>query len=239
LIRKLQFNLEDASRYRPVHIEAPKLNLSMESERQVTAHREVIYENNPALVQQLDQALLDKKRLERELDKARLDIKDREDECARLRGLVDKLRNGAEKFQADFGIGNMPDQKNMRGYYLSLRGEMIDRIIDMRNRAKNRVVQEMALRLLQLNKDMAKMKRKYEEANVDKMVLAKRASPRDPLYIWTQLRYRITHWLFELFVRSKDESMKFKKYFCDEPEIPSFCLRSTLMKYLTLTAFCS
>ena len=88
---------------------------------------------------------------------------------------------------------------------------MIDRIIDMRNRAKNKVVQEMTLRLLQLNKDMAKMKRKYEEANVDKLVLAKRASPRDPLYIWTQLRYRITHWLFELFVRSKDESMKFKK----------------------------
>lgn len=211
MIRKLQFNLEDASRYKPIHIEAPKLSFSYDNERPVTAHREVIFENNPELVQQLDLTITDKKRLDRELDKARLDIKDREDECARLRGLVDKLRNGIDKFQPDFGNNSVPDQKNMRNYYLMLRGDLTDRIIDMRNRAKDREVKELSLRLLQMNKDMAKMKRKYEEANVDKLILVKKASPRDPLYIWTQLRYRITHWLFELFVRSRDESMKYKK----------------------------
>lgn len=177
----------------------------------MTAHKEIVFENNPALVQQLDLTMTEKNRLERELDKARLDIKDREDECARLRSLVDKLRNGLDNFQPDFGSKSIPDQKNMRNYYLSLRGDLVDRIIDMRNRAKNRVVQEMALRLLQMNKDTARMRRKYEEANVDKLVLVKSASPRDPLYIWTQLRFRLIHWLYELFVRSKDESMKFKK----------------------------
>lgn len=110
LIRKLQFNLEDASRYKPIHIEAPKLSFSLE-DRPATAHREVVFENNPELVQQLDLTITEKKRLDRELDKAKLDIKDREDECARLRGLVDKLRNGIDKFQPDFGNNSVPDQK--------------------------------------------------------------------------------------------------------------------------------
>lgn len=153
----------------------------------------------------------EKKRLERELDKAKLDIKDREDECARLRGLIDKLRNGIDKFQPDFGLSSVPDQKNMRNYYLMLRGDLVDKIIDMRNRAKDREVKVLSLRLLQMYKDMMKMRRKYEEANVDKLVLVKNSNPREPIYIWTQLRYRIVHWLFEIFVRSRDESMKYKK----------------------------
>lgn len=175
------------------------------------AVKEVIFENNPALIQQIDLLTVEKKRQDRDLDKARLDIKDREDECARLRGLIDKLRNGAEAFQSDFGNNSLPDQKNMRKYYIDLRKDMIERIIDMRNRAKDRVVQELSLRLLQVNKDMAKQQKYYEAKNSEKLVNIGETTPRDPLFVWTQLRIRVVNWLFELFLRSRDESTKYKK----------------------------
>jgi hypothetical protein len=211
LIRKLQFNLEDASRYRPSHIDMPKHTVMNDVRLMDAPVKEVIFENNPALVQQIDMLSIEKKKQDRDIDKARLDIKDREDECARLRGLVDKLRKGADDFKADFGNSSLPDQKSMRKYYIDLRKDMIERIIDMRNRAKEKVVQELSLRLIQMNKDMAKQKRYYEEKNSQKLVSVSKTTPRDPLYVWTQLRLRVVHWLFEVFVRSRDESTKYKK----------------------------
>lgn len=151
------------------------------------------------------------RRLQRELDKAMLDIKDREDECARLRSLVDKLRNGMDTFKADFGSTSVFNQTSIRNYYIEHRGSMIERIISMRNRANGKLVKELILRILQLNKDMAKQKKYYEDLNGTKSIAVRAPKKKDPLYIWTQVRLRLTSWLFELFVRSRDESMKYKK----------------------------
>ena len=204
IIRRLQFNLEDASRYRP-SLPMPTARTSAIEEPRLSKVVEV------EMPPQKDLASEVKKALEREIELARLNLKSRDDEIARLRGLVDKLRNAADNFKPDYGLDSLPNQKNLRDYYIAHRAEIIERVIDLRNKLKDKTIQELSFRVLDLNRQLNKQKKRYESANFDKMSRVANAEIRDPLYVWGQLRVRIMNWLFEIFVRSRDESMKSKK----------------------------
>ena len=125
--------------------------------------------------------------------------------------MIDKLRNGIDNFKPDFGGSSLPDSKNLKAYYLQRRGELVDQMADIRDRASRKLTKELCLRILYLNKQMAKQRRTYEQENTRRLALLNTAEIRDPMYVWTQLRLRIVNWLFEIFCRSRDESMKFKK----------------------------
>jgi chromosome segregation ATPase len=174
--------------------------------------KEVVFENNPYLVQQIDKLLEEKKSLDKELDRTKLDVRDREDEVARLRGLIDKLRTAAENYKPDLGLEILPDKQNLKSHYSLLRTELVDRTLDYRNKIYSKTVKELCLRVFQLNKDALKMKRDYERRNAESVAQMQTTEITDPIFIWSQLRLRIVSWLFEIYLRSKNASTKHKQY---------------------------
>lgn len=213
LIRKLQFNLEDASRYKGSAIPVTNSVSAIVEEKKKFSNsvKETVFENNPYLVQQLDKLLEEKNISDKELDRAKLDVKDREDEIARLRGLIDKLRNGIDNFKPNFGEDSLPDQKNIKEYYMGLQTDMVDRIISFRNNQASKQIKELSFRVLFLNRLLQKTIKKYEKDNLLRLDAIALADIKNPLQVWNQHRIRLIHYLFEVFMRSRDESMKFKK----------------------------
>ena len=173
--------------------------------------KEVVFENNPYLVQQIDKLIEEKRQLDKDLDRSKLDVRDREDEIARLRGLIDKLRSAAENYKPDLGLEILPDKKNLKSHYLMLRTELVDRTLDYRNKIYSKTVKELCLRILQMNKDTNKMKREYERRNAESLARLETTEITDPIFVWSQLRLRIVSWLFEIYMRSKNASAKHKQ----------------------------
>lgn len=170
----------------------------------------MVFENNPYLTELVDKLMAEKKILEQDLDRTKLDVKDREAEIARLRALVDKLRNGIENFKPDFGGNALPDQRNMKAYLMGRRADMLEQSLIFKDKLNAKLVKQLCLRILELNRNFNKMLKRYERENRDKLGAIRSAGVQDPLYIWAQLRIRMIKFLFEVFIRSKDESMKNK-----------------------------
>lgn len=173
--------------------------------------KEVVFENNPFLVQQLEKLGEEKKNNDRDLDRLKLDLKDREDEIARLRGLIDRLRNGASNFKADFGNKYLPDQKNMRNHIMGVRSDMIERALIYRDKIASRTTKELCLRILDLHRQLCRLRKRYELDNEARLTAIKKAPIDDPLFVWVQLRMRLVDWLFDMFCRSTDTSRKSTK----------------------------
>lgn len=173
--------------------------------------KEVVFENNPYLVQQIDKLIEEKRHLDKELDRSKLDVRDREEEVARLRGLIDKLRTAAENYKPDMGLEILPDKQNLKSHYTLLRNELVDRTLDFRNKIYSKTVKELCLRIFQMNKDTAKMKREYERRNAENLARLQTTEITDPVFVWSQLRLRIVIWLFDIYLRSKNASAKHKQ----------------------------
>lgn len=173
--------------------------------------KEVVFENNPFLVQQVDKMAEDKKLSDRELDRLKLDLKDRNDEIARLREIIDKLRNGASNFKPDFGNQYLPDQKNLRDHIMGCRSDLLDSAIAFRDKIAARNTRALCFRVLQLNREIQRLRRRYEQDNDERLRRIKKLPIDDPLFVWCQLRLRLVDWLFEIFCLSVDETKKFQR----------------------------
>lgn len=208
IIRKLQFSLEDLNRYKPMPFELPKPS---ELRLQSSQVKEVVFENNPYLVGEIEKLGEEKRLQDTELEQLKWRLKDREDEIARLRSLVDKLRSGLDNFKPGFGNDSLPEKKNMKEYYLSYRAGMIERAVDLENRRNGLLVKELMMTVLRLNKDYGRKAREVEGENRERLVTVLASEVRDPLFIWAKMRLRLVDWLYQIFVRSNDESSKLQK----------------------------
>ena len=189
------------------------MSIDIDHYKHLTANpmKEVVFENNPFLVQQVDKMVEDKKLSDRELDRLKLDLKDRNDEIARLREIIDKLRNGASSFKPDFGSQYLPDQKNLRDHIMGCRSDLLESAIIYRDKIASRNLRALCFRILQQNREIEKLKRRYELDNDERLRRIKKLPIDDPLFVWNQLRRRLVDWLFELFCLSHDYSKKFQK----------------------------
>ena len=112
LIRKLQFQLEEAMRYRPKIFngfeDLQKKRVEKIGNKPI---KEVVFENNPYLVEQVDKFRDEMHRAQEAEAAAKRDAKVKEEEVTRLRNLVDSLRKGIMDYKIGFGEEHRPDYR--------------------------------------------------------------------------------------------------------------------------------
>lgn len=212
LIRKLQFQLEEMSRYKPSTFdpfnELQKARISkMEDSGPI---KEVVFENNPYLVEKLDKFRDEMRRAQESEAAAKRNIVALEDEISRLTSLVDKLRKGIDDFRPNFGENSRPDNKTITDYVMGVRTQMIENVLKFNNQVKNKTIKELSYRVLLLNalvNRVFKMYKKLKEERIEKVRNAKRDNP---LFVFGYVRERLVEWLFEIYCRSNDGSSEKK-----------------------------
>jgi predicted nucleic acid-binding Zn-ribbon protein len=118
--------------------------------------KEVVYENNPYLVEQVEKFQAEMKRAQRDEEDARRTVTAREDEITRLRSLIDKLRNGIMDFKSDYGAENKVDNKNITHYVMGVRTKMIDDVLSFNKSQNSKLVKELCFRIMVLNRALRK-----------------------------------------------------------------------------------
>lgn len=206
LIRKLQFQLEEMSRYKPKNFdpfnELQKARMAkMESNGPI---KEVVFENNPYLVEKLDKFRDEMNRAQEAEASAKRNIKGLEDENSRLRSLIDKLRNGLDDFRPDFGQKSRPDNKMITDYVMGVRSDMINNALQFNQEVQSKLVRELCFRILLLNGLLGRMNKKYLRLKQERIDAVRNAKRDNPLFVFGYIRERLVEWLFEIYCRSTD-----------------------------------
>jgi polyhydroxyalkanoate synthesis regulator phasin len=166
--------------------------------------KEVVYENNPYLVQQVEKFQAEMKRAQKDEADARKTITAREEEITRLRSLIDKLRNGIMDFKSDYGSEHKVDNKNITHYVMNIRSKMIDDVLTFNKQQNSKLVKELCFRILVQNRALKKAQKKYQVFKQDRIETLQKAKKENPLFVWSFIRERLVDWLFEIFCRSND-----------------------------------
>lgn len=215
LIRKLQFQLEEMSRYKPRTFdpfnELQKARVSKMENNVSGPIKEVVFENNPYLVEKLDKFRDEMRRAQEGEAAANRNSRALEDDIGRLRSLVDKLRNGAENFRPEFGEKNRPDNRTITDYVMGVRTQIINNVVSFNKEMHQKTVKELCLRILVMNKRHEKLQKKYDRLKEERINLMKNAKRDNPLFVYSYIRERLVEWLFEIFCRSADGTSNKKK----------------------------
>jgi len=212
LIRRLQFQLEEATRYRPIplDIEVENITSSLNRARCECLHRgkgsaEVVYENNPYLIQQAESYRNDMLKAQAKEQEALLQIECLRDDNSRLRSLIDKLREGLDGYGPNFGDLNRPDNKTITDYVMSVRASIIDRAIEFVHRRKDKTIRELSFRMLNLYRQFNRVLRINREYEAEKNSRIEGAEKKSLLSVWNYLRNHLVEFLYDIFVRSTNE----------------------------------
>ena len=154
------YNFKDSQRFER-ELEELKAKKMVRAEPSPAPVKEVVYENNPYLVQQVEKFRAEMKRAQADEADARKTVTAREEEITRLRALIDKLRNGIMDFKNDYGKENKVDNKNITHYVMGVRSKMIDDVLSFNKRMNNKLVKELCFRIMVLNRALKKAQKKY------------------------------------------------------------------------------
>lgn len=208
LIRKLQFQLDEMSRYKPRVFdpfnELQKARIKKMESNSSGPIKEVVFENNPYLVEKLDKFRDEMRRAQEAEAAAKRNCKALEDEISRMRSLIDKLRNGITDFKPEFGEKSRPDNKTITDYVMGVRTEMIDNILSFNKSIHEKTVRELSFRVLLLNKLLGKLLKEYNRLKQERIDAMRNAKRDNPLFVFSYIRERLVEWLFEIYCRSTD-----------------------------------
>lgn len=208
LIRKLQFQLEEMSRYKPRNFdpfnELQKARMVKMESNVSGGIKEVVFENNPYLVEKLDKFRDEMNRAQTAEADAKRNIKGLEDENSRLRSLIDKLRNGIDDFRPDFGQKSRPDNKMITDYVMGVRSDMINNALKFNQGVQSKLVRELCFRVLLLNGLLGRINKKYLRLKQERIDAMRNAKRDNPLFVFGYIRERLVEWLFEIYCRSTD-----------------------------------
>lgn len=219
LIRKLQFQLEESTRYKPLPLDLETETLTKtlnRAKKQALGElekpvKEVVYENNPYIIQQLDSLREENRRSQITEGDSKMKIVSQQEEISRLRGLIDKLREGVDTFKPNFGDEHRPDNQTITDYVMGVRANMIDRVLSFSNARKDKTIRELSFRVLTLNKWLEKAKQRYAFYESEKIRNIEKSDSQSLISIWGHFRDNFVEFLFDVYVRSKTDMHESKQ----------------------------